>query len=374
MPRNMPWVISLITAAWLALTAAPALATAPPDNDNYLFSTVITQAQTTGSRITSFESTEDTSAATTQNDLFIPNQEGTLMGGGEPEPLRCAGASYGNTVWYDLEPKIPGGVELIAAGFGNAIALYQWSLATDRITRRVGCQVSASLDNDFAVPVDLEAGKRYTVQIGGLKTGTGFQSGMLDLKMGFYPDHDGDGIFDVLDKCPLLSGVARYGGCPPSIQPIPRLVYATSGASVVIKLLRLDGIPGGTHVLARCNGCGHVSYEADNHATSVTLRAIAGRTLAPGDTLRLWVTKPRSRAGDYRYGAFGTYIRYTVRSGLLTDRVLRCLMPGSLTPRRDCAPSGRHPAPPGHKRRASDWSGQRLPGVMRVTKGLRAGR
>ena len=63
--------------------------------------------------------------------------------------------------------------------------------------------------------------------------------------------------------------------------------------------------------------------------------------MAAGDKLEIWVTKRATGTGNYRYGAFGSYISYTFNSGTLGDRVLRCLMPGSLTPRQTCPPGGR---------------------------------
>jgi hypothetical protein len=349
-------VVVLALAAWLMAPSAALAATAPP-NDNYLLSTIVSQAATTGSRETSFQDTQNTSAATTQPDLLIP---GTTQGGGGPEPLKCNGVSYGNTIWYDLHPKIPGGVQLIAVGIPTDISLYQWNVQTALITRRVDCQTSKSLDNQFNVPVDLQKGKSYTVQIGGLATTSGFASGPVEFQMNFFPDHDGDGIFDVLDKCPTVPGVERFGGCPPSITPLPRVSLFSVGSGIRITVLRLDQIPGGAQVTVRCQPCGlHQVVQAGPHASSVTMTRFAGQTMAAGDKLEIWVSKRASGTGNYKYGAFGSYVSYTVNAGSLGDRVLRCLMPGSLTPRRVCPPGGRRSVPSHTTRRltpAGTWA------------------
>ena len=321
---------------------AVALAQAAPANDDYLFSTVLAQALTSGSSEMQLQSTEDTSDATTQADLFQPNQEGSAQTGGGPEPLTCDGATYGKTVWYDVDPMVDGGLELTTAGFPTAIAVYQWSVNTDLIARRVGCQISASLENDFPVLTELRKGSHYTVQLGGLAAAGGIAGGLLEFTAAFFPDTDGDGVLNGIDQCPNLPGVKRFGGCPPAIQPVPRYTNTSVGSGTKLSLLRLDQIPGGSRVIVRCPRCGvRVVIHARPDASSATVAAVAGRTLAAGDHLEIWVTKAASGTGNYRYGAFGAYIDYLVGDGGLTHRVLRCLMPGSLTPMRVCPPGGR---------------------------------
>ncbi len=337
---------AVFVVAMLLWSAATALgqpsATVPPPNDNYLQSTVIPQSMTTGTQPVSYTDTENTTLATTQSDLFNPDINGQPFGGAGPEPVTCDGATYGNTIWYDLRPKIDAGVELIATGFPTAIALYQYSITTSLITKRIGCQVSQSLTNDFPVLTDVIKGRRYTIQIGGLSTASGVQSGLLQFKLIFYPDHDGDGIPDVADSCPTVPGVRRFDGCPPSIQAIPRFGATAEGSAARLDLLRVDLIPGGARVIARCVPCGiNQTIQAGPHASSVTMTAFAGQTLPAGDKLEIWVTKRATGSGLYQYGAFGSFISYTVNGGTLGDRVLRCLMPGSLTPQLSCPPQGR---------------------------------
>src|SRR3954462_13940868 len=102
----------LIAAALTAVACAcaPALASAaPPVNDNYLASLPVDSLEFTG--------TADTTEATTQTDLFNPNRGGQPLAGGAPEPLDCKGTAFGKTVWYDLAPKVDGGVQIRATGF-----------------------------------------------------------------------------------------------------------------------------------------------------------------------------------------------------------------------------------------------------------------
>jgi hypothetical protein len=345
-------MFAVALVAVLSVPATSLAAPAPPPNDNYLSSFRIPQVETTGSQPVAFEDEKDTTAATTQTDLFDPDQSGMAFGGAGPEPLTCNGSRYGKTIWYDLHPSVPGGVDLVAAGFPTAIALYQWSPQTSLIVRRVGCRVSASTVNNFVVPFNLQRGKSYTVQIGGLQTATGVaDSGLLDFRMTFFPDHDGDGVFDVLDACPSLPGVRHFRGCPPTLHPMLRYTATSSGSGVRLESLQVGGIPGATRVEARCQLCGLREVRvAGSRADSLTMTAFAGRTLPLGDKLAIWVTKRAAGAGDYKYGAIGSYISYTVSSGGLRDRVLRCLLPGSVTPRRTCR-GARSPAASGLTRR-----------------------
>jgi hypothetical protein len=357
----------VVVVALVASLAAPPVsgAATPPANDNYLGSTIVPQASTTGKAAT-YRDTEDTTAASTQPDLFNPTATGMAFSGGGPEPLSCGGVSYGNTIWYDLHPKVPLGVELNAAGFGTAIALYEFDSGTGKITRRVGCQVSRSLQNDYPVPVNLRKGHSYTVQVGGVATSAGIAAGTLDFKVSLFADRDNDGTFDLLDKCPTLPGVERYGGCPPAIHPLPRYSDNTTAGSVQLTLLRLDQIPGGAVVTARCDRCGPSERVAvGRHGNSATMKAFDGRTLGNGDRLQIFVTKRRSGTGLYRYGAIGSYISYSVTGGSLANRVLRCLMPGSLRPQRSCPAGGRTPVPASKVRRPAALGpvGRRLASV-----------
>lgn len=318
-----------------------------PTNDNYLSSWTIPDPQF----VPRFQPlaevsrtvAEDTTGAGTQSDLFNPNSQGLAFGGGGPEPSACNHVSYGATIWYDLHPDVPMGVQLVATGYPSAIAIYQYNAQTAQLDRQsVLCQTSATSSNTFPVLGDLKAGKAYTVQVGGLQSGAGFFSGPLQFTVNLFPDHDGDGQVDGVDKCPFLPGVARFGGCPPAIVPRPTYSYNSAGSGLRLNDLIVGSIPGGARVEASCRRCGvRQVVMAGPRANSVTLRSFAGVTMPAGAHLELWVTKNAAtgRAGQtsiFRFGAIGSYINLTVKNSALGSRVLRCLMPGSLKPRRSC--------------------------------------
>jgi hypothetical protein len=327
---------------------------APPGNDNYLSSWIVPQAAKVplhkAVSETSFSITEDTSAASTQADLFNPDRSGLPFGGGGAEPSACNGVSYGKTVWYDLHPSVPMGVELLATGFPTAIAVYQWNVLSGQLIRQsVFCHLAINRStgqpqptNDFVYPGELQAGKAYTVQVGGLATGGVFASGSLAFTANLFPDHDGDGVIDGIDKCDFLPGVQRFGGCPPALHARPAYTFTNFGTFARLDSLTVGDIPGGARVTVRCRACGRSAVvSAGPHASSVTVPALTGTTMRNGAKLEIWVTKARVRvppggSSIYQYGSIGSYVSYTVGGGALGSRVLRCLLPGSLTPRLHC--------------------------------------
>jgi hypothetical protein len=336
-------VFALCTFASVSSAASPR-----PANDNYLSSWQVPELSTIAlhrpvSEVSwSLPGTEDTTAATTQTDLFNPDEHGLPLFGGGAEPLTCAGFSYGRTVWYDLAPDVPIEVQLVATGFPTAIAIYRWDVDTTQLIRSSEfCRVTSQSTNTSIPPIELQAGKHYTVQIGGLLGSSGFASGMLGFSVDAFPDHDGDLVLDGNDNCPFLPGVARFGGCPPTLSPRPNYSYTGVGSSVRLNALTVGTIPAGARVRVRCRACRFSEVlRAGAHATSVAVGQIAGRVLSPGAKLEIWVTRAPAK-GDgpnsiYKYGAIGSYISYTVGSGAIGSRVIRCLLPGSLTPRRRC--------------------------------------
>jgi hypothetical protein len=320
----------------------------PPPNDNYLLSTIIPQSETTGMTPQTYTDTQNTTSATVQSDLFDPEQNGLNLGGGGPEPLSCGGQSFGNTIWYDILPKIPEGVQLQVSGFPSEVVVYEWSTKDSKITRTIGCRALApTVPNTWVLPAELAKNRAYTVQIGGLDAVPGnpatAASGQLAFSATFVPDHDGDGIYDLEDSCPTLPGVPQFGGCPPTISPGLQYHYSSStGSGIVIsQLFDVTSVPAGARVTARCS-CG-VSDVAGvgAHATSVNLPAFLGATLPLGSRVTFWITKGATHHGLYKYGAIGAYRQFTVSPVGLGVPVKRCLMPGSMTPRRQCPPGGR---------------------------------
>jgi hypothetical protein len=337
--RSRSVLIALVVMGSLGAAAAQALAQSPPPNDNYLSSTIIPQASTTGMSLVTYHDTEDLTAATTQGDLFNPDQSGLPFGGGGAEPLTCASAGYGQTIWYDMHPKIPEGLQLTANGVPNVIAIYQWSPATSKIVSRLGCQTAANGANTVNVPGELKKGGAYTVQVGALTTSAGPAVGTVAVTAKFVPDHDGDGVYDPLDACPTLAGILKLGGCPPALSP--SVSWNTVGQ--MFTHFQVGGLPAGARILVRCS-CGiSQTKTVGARATVVVLTALLNRTVPAGAMLQLWATKRRSGTGIYRYGAIGSYQRYTMRVGGLGVPMKRCLMPGSLTPRLQCPAGGRRP-------------------------------
>jgi hypothetical protein len=331
----------------VAITLPPFAFAAAPTNDNYLSSWVIPDPQFVPRFRTVPEVTrtvaQDTTGATTQSDLFNPNKQGLAFGGGGAEPLACNHIRYGSTVWYDLHPDVPMGVQLIASGYPSAIAIYQYNARTAMLQRKsVLCQTTGADTNTFPVLGDLKAGKAYTVQVGGLQNGPGFFAGPLQVTFNLFPDHDADSQVDGVDNCPFLEGVRRFDGCPPTINSIPSFNYRTAGSGVRLTSLVVTSVPGGARVEARCRQCGARQVViAGKRANSVTLSHFVGVTMPAGSHLEVWITKSAvtgkaGQSSEYRFGAIGRYANYTVKNSALGSRVLRCLLPGSLKPRRSC--------------------------------------
>jgi hypothetical protein len=322
-----------IACAW---SAAPAGAQSAPPNDNYLSSTRIPQGSTRGATLATYTDTENLTDATTQRDLFNPARNGLPFGGGGPEPLSCAPAIYGRTIWYDIHPEIPEGMQLSANGLPDVISLYRWSPDTAKIVARVGCQASSSGTNTISV-AELKKGARYTVQIGALQTASGPASGIVTVTATFLPDHDGDGIYDPLDACPFLAGIPRFGGCPPQLAPV--ISWHMTGST--LSRFAVSKLPAGARVTVRCS-CGAAQIRTVGpRGGPVSMTTLVGRTVPTGATIQVWATKRASGHGVYRHGAIGQYRRYTGDVGGLSSPTELCLMPGSLTPRKQCPPGGK---------------------------------
>lgn len=336
--RSRSVMIALVATASLGWATGQALAQSPPPNDNYLSSTIIPQASTTGMSLATYHDTEDLTAATTQGDLFNPDQSGLPFAGGGPEPLTCGSAGYGQTIWYDVHPKVPEGVQLGANGVPNVIAIYRWSLTTSKIVARVGCQTASSGVNTVNVPGELQKGDAYTVQVGALTTAAGPVGGSVAFTAKFLPDHDGDGVFDPLDACPLLAGISKLGGCPPALSPAVN--WSANGQ--MLTEFQASSLPAGARILVKCS-CGVSQTKAvPASAGVVVLTALVGRTLPPGATVQVWATKRPSGKGTFHFGAIGAYLRYVMSSGHgFGPPLKRCLLPGSLTPRRQCPAGGK---------------------------------
>jgi hypothetical protein len=284
-------------------------AAAPPANDNYLSSLPVDK--------TEFTSTADTTEATTQPDLFNPSRTGAPLEGGDIETTNCKGTEFGKTVWYDLAPQVDGGVQLRATGFATVVSVYEWDAQNSRITRLVDCSANASVDD---LLLDVEGKKNYTIQVGG----AGGAGGVFTLRSDFFPDTDGDGVLDALDKCDDALGIARFGGCPPKLDTNARISVDYTAKGVTIKRLWVEHVPKGAKIVAKCAGCGSETVKAKKAGT-VDLKRLVGRSVAAGKTIELRVTMGASGKGTYRYGATGRYRKWPIKAGALGATFDRCL-------------------------------------------------
>ena len=202
-------------------------------------------------------------------------------------------------------------MQLGANGVPNVIAIYRWSLKTSKIVARLGCQTASNGVNTVNVPGELQKGDAYTVQVGALTTPAGPVAGSVAFTAKFLPDHDGDGVFDPLDACPLLAGISKLGGCPPALSPAVN--WSANGQ--MLTEFQASSLPAGARILVKCS-CG-VSQTKTVPASAgvVVLTALVGRTLPPGATVQVWATKRPSGKGTFRFGAIGAYLRYVMSSG-----------------------------------------------------------
>jgi hypothetical protein len=316
--RRCPLAVAAVAGLLLALPGAAHAAA--PANDNYLSSTQITA--------TSFSTIVDTTDATTQGDLFVPTPDGSPASGGGAEPATCSGAGYGKTVWFDIEPNVGGWSQIDTAGFDAVIAVYQWDPKTAKIVREVGCANGPGPSEHGNL--QLEGGKRYAIQVGGVNGPAGPAGGALSFSMQFFPDRDGDGVFDSLDSCKTTAGVERFGGCPPQLQVNPALGFDNAAGGIRVRRLVVGHVPKGAVVVALCSHCGGVKQTLHAaRAGSVSLKKLVGRTLPVGASVQVAVALGPTGKGDYRYGATGEYFRWRVTRSGLGPRLERCVQVGT---------------------------------------------
>lgn len=306
--RIRPSLLAAAVAA-AALAAPSAAAAQAPLNDAYLASLPVDNAE--------FSATVDTTAATVQPDLFNPSSTGQPLGGGPPENTVCKGTSFDKTVWYDLAPQAGGDVTIRATGFPTVVAVYEWNEQTSQITRMVDCSTTTSTDD---LVVSVKRRHNYTIQVGG----AGGAGGPLSLRVEYFPDRDGDGSFDALDKCPTTPGIDQFGGCPPELRVAPSINFANTAFGISITRLVVDRVPKGAKVRARCSGCGSQTVKAKRFGR-VSLSKLVGRSVSAGGKVELRITMGRRGKARYRFGATGAYFRWPVKVGGLGTRVSRCL-------------------------------------------------
>jgi hypothetical protein len=308
------------------LAVAPPAPAAPPRNDNYLASLRINDES--GALPARFSETVDTTEATTQPDLFNPSREGQPFGGSGPEPTSCKVApSYGKTVWYDFVPPTRGAVSIKTTGFDNVFAVYEFSLDTAQLGKLVACQnASPGVAEERQIQRPLRAGRGYTIQVGGV----GGAAGPLDFAFEFFADRDGDELFDEApDKCLTLPGIPAFGGCPPLVRGSSRVLVAGVAGGVRVTQLLVDRGDRGARIEVSCGGCGSTVRARVSGGGTVRVRGFEGRTVRVGDSIRVRMTRPRTRSGRFRYGAYGKVVRWPITSAGLGRSKLTCTRPGS---------------------------------------------
>jgi hypothetical protein len=313
-PRRCRVAVALAVGG-LACFAAGAQAAAPA-NDDYLQSISVNRPGSDLSE-TQARDVRDTREATVQSDLFAPPSSG-----GAAERTDCGATRFGATVWYDFHPHVDGIVRVQAAGFDAAIGVYEFDPASARIGSRLKCSNEAGATEELFVEVKRQ--RSYTIQIGGSDAGLGPATGDLEFIFEYLADRDGDGVLDAIDRCPDQPGTAD--GCPPELRVLPKLRATATPHGVRVRSLSVAA-PRGAAVQVRCRRHCAFSRSRTVRTGSVRFDELRGRRLPAGAQLEIFVTKKRS---------IGSYIRYTMTRGNF-KRVVRCLRPGSRTPRRSCA-------------------------------------
>ncbi len=318
-----PLIAAALTGT--ALLTAPAVApAAPPANDNYLASTRVESSN--GNPPPEYRDNPDTTEATTQADLFNPSATGQPFGGAGPENTKCRSTTFGKTVWYDIAPQTAGGIDVsTVAAFDSVITLYEWNPANSLITRTVTCADTAGPKEELLA--DVAAGKRYTLQVGGVTGPAGPAGGPLAFELLFFQDTDGDKVLDEApDKCRTLPGIRRFGGCPPTLPVSASINYDNAPNGIRLTRLVVDHMPKGAKVRARCSRCGLTQTRKATKAGTVSLTKFFGRVAPVGASIQLFVTMGNRGKGDYRFGATGKYFMWPVTAQHRTGtKVERCL-------------------------------------------------
>ena len=279
-----------VTAALLAIgttAAIPASAAAPeaPINDNYLASLNLNAPGTPLDRVDTLRDLRNTAGATVQSDILSPPSHG-----GPPELTGCNGVSEGKTIWYDLYPDANGLLRVrTSADFGTVMAVMPFdphTLLPDNSQRVCTVNQPTAAGELFD---KVQAGKSYTVQVGGTEEA----GGSLEV------------LFDYLVQPKRLQAEATL-----TAQPL------SSGVRVVSLSV---SAPKKARVEVRCTrGC---SAQART-AASVGFSHLRGATLPSGSALKIYVTAKNQ---------IGAYIEYRIGRGRF-KKVQKCLAPGSKKP------------------------------------------
>lgn len=278
------------TTAMTATAAAPPAA-APPINDNYLDALNLNEPAMPGHKGTPLNRTEtlrderDTASATVQSDIL----------GSQPGPAEltgCNGVSEGKTIWYDFYPNANGLVRVrTSAAFGTVMAVMPYNpktLLPENNQRKCAVNQPTAAGELFA---DVQAGKSYTIQLGGVESA----GGNIEF------------LFDYVVQLKRLQAEATL-----TAQPL------TGGVRVVN--LAVDA-PRKARVEVRCtSGC----HPQTKTARSTGFPGLRGAILPNGAALKIYVSAKNE---------IGAYIEYRIAHANFT-KIQRCLAPGSKRPER----------------------------------------
>ncbi len=277
------------TTAMAATAAAPT--TVPPINDNYRDALNLNEPSTPHHPGTPLNRTEtlrderNTTAATVQSNILSPQP-------GPAELTGCNGVSESKTIWYDFYPDANGLVRIrTSASFGTVMAVMPYNPTTllpENGQRKCAINQPTMAGELFA---NVEAGKSYTIQLGGVESA----GGNLEF------------LFDYVVQLKRVQAEATL-----TAQPL-------SGGVRVVNLA--VSAPKKAHVEVRCTrGC----RAQAKTARSLGFPGLHGAVLPNGSALKIYVTAKNE---------IGAYIEYKIGHANFT-KVQRCLAAGSKRPER----------------------------------------
>jgi hypothetical protein len=273
-------VVTGVTAATTAGAAAPE---PPPINDNYLTSLNLNNPHTKLNREDTLTDVRNTSAATVQSDILSPQP-------GPAELTGCEGVSEGKTVWYDFFPDANGFMRVrTSATFGTVMAVMPYNPTTllpENNERVCAVNQPTKAGELFA---SVQAGKSYTVQVGGVNSA----GGELEVLFDYFVQLKHLQAETTLTAEPLAGG----------IKVVSLLVSSPTKAQVEVRCTR---------------GC---SPQAAS-GKSVGFARLHGAVLPNGSTLKIFATAKNE---------IGTYIEYRISHDRF-KKVQRCLAPGTKKP------------------------------------------
>jgi len=271
-------LVTLLAMAFMTMTAGAA-GPEPPENDNYLSSLNLNQPHHPLNRVDTLRDTRNTASATVQSDIFSPPQHG-----GPLELTGCNGVSEGKTIWYDFFPDANGLMRIrTSAAFGTVMAAMPYSATTllpENNQRVCAVNEAAKAGELFE---NVQAGKAYTVQVGGVNSAGG------ELEV----------LFDYLVQLKHLQAETTL-----TAQPLSNGVRVVNLAVSAPRKARVE---------VRCTrGCSPQSRTG-------RFSGLHGAVLPNGSALKIYVTAKNE---------IGAYIEYRIGHNRFT-KVQRCLAAGS---------------------------------------------